>query len=400
METREALIALNLIPGLGSVTIHRLLAAFESPEQIFRASPVALKEILGRFGTEEVIGRILSGDSGTELSAELRRTERAGVQMTTLLDESYPGLLKSIPDPPPILYVKGTLLEEDEAAVAVVGTRRATPYGLNAARHFGRALAQCGITVVSGLAEGIDGAAHEGALEAKGRTLAVLGHGLNFLFPLRHRKLADRITESGALVSEFPMAAPGLKENFPRRNRVIAGLSLGVLVAEAPLKSGALITAREALEQGRDVFAVPGPISSDRSRGTHQLLKEGAKLVEDVRDILQELAPALQERLIRWTGHGACRGSPRLWAPPPGVDPPTAGHPRATRGLLSERCVEGLSQEERKVYEAVPTGTGSTAESISRRAVLNPGRLLSVLTELEMRGLVRQIPGQGYSRSS
>jgi len=374
MEAREALIALNLIPGLGSVTIHRLLAVFESPERIFRASPVALKELLGRFGTEEVIGRILSADSGTELSAELRRAERAGVQMITLLDEPYPGLLKNIPDPPPVLYVKGTLLKEDEAAIAVVGTRRATPYGLNAARQFGRSLAQCGITVVSGLAEGIDGAAHEGALEAKGRTLAVLGHGLHFLFPSRHLKLADRITESGALLSEFPMAAPGLKENFPRRNRVIAGLSLGVLVAEAPLKSGALITAREALEQGREVFAVPGSIFSDRSRGTHQLLKEGAKLAEDVRDILEELGPALSSFVLSLS--------------------------KDKQISQDERCVEGLSEEEVKVYEAVPIGAGSTAESISRRAILNPGKLLSVLTELEMKGLVRQVPGQGYSRSS
>lgn len=373
METREALIALNLIPGLGSVTIHRLLAAFESPERIFRAGPSVLKELLGRFGTEEVIGRILFGDSEERLSAELRRAERAGVQMITVLDEPYPGLLKNIPDPPPVLYVKGTLLEEDEAAIAVVGTRRATPYGLSAARRFGRSLAQCGITVVSGLAEGIDGAAHEGALEGKGRTLAVLGHGLNFLFPSRHLKLADRITESGALVSEFPMAAPGAKENFPRRNRVIAGLSLGVLVAEAPLKSGALITAREALEQGREVFAVPGPIFSDRSRGTHQLLKEGAKLAEDVRDILEELGPALKERLNRWT------------------DP-------AAASLNETAHSSDLSQEERKVYEAVPIGAGSTAEWIRRETAMGPRVLLSALTGLEIKGLIKQVPGQGYSR--
>ncbi len=283
-----------------------------------------------------------------------------------LRDPEYSQLLRQIPDPPPVLYVEGALLKEDGAAVAIVGTRAATAYGLSIARRLGQELARCGITVVSGLAEGIDAAAHEGALEERGRTLAVLGHGLSRIYPACHKGLADRIVRSGALISEFPWEAEPTPWNFPKRNRIISGLSLGVVVVEAPLKSGALITARQAMEQGREVFAVPGPISAIQSRGTHQLLRDGARLVESAQDILEELAPQLKGQLGAWG---------------------------KTEGLN-----QGFSAEEQEVWEAVPAGKGVLFEEVAQAAEMAPSKILAVLTQLELKGAIRQTPGRGYSR--
>ncbi len=288
-----------------------------------------------------------------------------------LKDPGYPELLKKIPDPPAVLYVKGTLLEEDAAAVAIVGTRSATGYGLKAARRLAFELARRGITVVSGLAEGIDGAAHAGALEAGGRTIAVLGHGFQFLYPPQHRGLAEQVAASGALVSEFPMEMEPEKWNFPKRNRIISGLSLGVVVVEAPERSGALITARMAAEQGREVFAVPGPIGVEQSRGTHRLLKDGAKLVEEAEDVLEELTPALKAYLKKF------KQAPALEEP---------------AGVF-------LSEEEAALYKAVPAGAGVMAEDLARSGSWEAPELFSLLTSLELKGLLRQIPGQGYSRT-
>ncbi len=294
------------------------------------------------------------------------------VRKITLQDPDYPELLKALNDPPPALYLKGTLLPEDRFAVAVVGTRNATPYGLLTARRLGKELAQAGITVISGLAEGIDSAAHEGALEAQGRTIAVLGHGFKYLYPPQNRELAERIVASGALVSQFPMETEPAPYRFPERNVVIAGLSLGVVVVEAPLKSGALITAREALDAGREVFAVPGPVSSGKSEGCHRLLKDGAKLTEDVRDILEELASPLRALLQK--------GSDPL-RPPRSQTPP---------GFLSP--------VEAAVYEAIPIGAGVSADRLAEATSTATGQLLPALTALEIRGLIRQLPGQGYWR--
>ena len=371
MKTRDALIELNLIPGLGSATIHRLLEAFDSPEAVFQAHPALLKEILKQYATSEVLQAIRQARDGAGAAPEINRVERAGAKIVTLVDDDYPELLKTISDPPPVLYVKGILLKEDAAAVGLVGTRSASPYGIGMARQLASDLAQSGLTVVSGLAEGIDAAGHEGALEAGGRTIAVLGHGLSHTYPPQHRKLAERIVESGALISEFPMEMPPAAANFPRRNRVISGLSLGVIVVEAPTKSGALITAREALEQGREVFAVPGPVSSVRSRGCHQLLRDGARLVEDSRDVLEELAPALKEQLSGLKQHVVC-SSTRL----------------------------NLSREEHAVYEAIPVGEATVVDSLVEATALSPARVLPLLTTLELKGLICQVPGQGYSRAS
>ena len=371
MESREALIQLNLIPGIGAVSIRRLLNAFPTPEGIFQAHPAALKEILGSHVTSGAVQAILQASDGRGVAHEMEQVSRAEVRIVTLLDSDYPQILKTIADPPPVLYIKGTLFSEDAAAVAIVGTRHATAYGLAVARQFAEGFVRAGMTVISGLAEGIDGAAHQGTLEAKGRTLAVMGHGLNHLFPSCHRKLAEEIVGSGALVSEFPMEIPPGRTNFPRRNRIIAGLSLGVVVVEAPMTSGALITAREALEQGREVFAVPGPVSSVASRGTHQLIKDGAQLVEDAQDVLQELTVPLKEKVGQWKREISAR---------PKVVLPT------------------LSQEESKIFEAIPVAGAAMTDTILQATELHPSKLLVLLTELEMKGLIRQIPGQGYSR--
>ncbi|MBI3322058.1 MAG: DNA-protecting protein DprA [Candidatus Omnitrophica bacterium] len=316
---------------------------------------------------------------------ELNLAREHGARIVTLQGDDYPALLRQIQRPPPVLYVRGSLLEADGAAVAIVGTRRATPYGLSAARELAGDLARAGITVVSGLAEGIDAAAHEGALEAGGRTIAVVGHGLSTLYPARHAKLAERIAGSGAVISEFPMTMPPLAHNFPLRNRVIAGLSLAVLVVEAPEKSGALITAREAADQGREVFAVPGPITSHASRGANGLLRDGAGVVTSAEDILQPLAMKLQEILSRYRVPGTGLGD-RYQVPKGGFVP----------GTVLELA---MPAEEGRVFEQVPAGASASVDALASSTGLPAARLLPILTELEIKGVVRQMPGKGFTRS-
>ncbi len=371
MQTRESYISLNWVPGLGAGGIRLLADHLGSPDRVFRAKPAQWREILGRYATPEVLSGIRAAADGKAAAREIRMARDAGAEILTLGDPGYPKLLAQIHAPPPVLYLKGTLLPEDETAVAIVGTRSATPYGLDHAERFGEELASLGITVVSGLAEGVDRAAHEGALKAGGRTIAVVGHGLSTLYPRHHEELAERVELSGCILSEFPMEMQPHAGNFPRRNRVIAGLSLGVLVVEAPARSGALITAREAMEQGREVFALPGPVSSPQSRGTNALLKDGAKLVCQVRDILEELAPQLKDQLARYRAPAA--------NPAPGAD---------------------LTVEEAQVFHAVPAGLSTGVERIARATTLGPARLMSVLTGLELKGLVRQVPGRGFSRAN
>ena len=375
MDSREALIQLNQVHGLGSVMIHRLLSALGSAEAVLAAPLSAWRELLGRFGTDDVVEGLRRAGQGEGLAEELERARKRNAQVRTLLDADYPALLRQISDPPPVLYVRGTLREEDEAAVAIVGTRAATPYGLAAARSLAGELGRAGVTVVSGLAEGIDAAGHEGALEGGGRTIAVVGHGLSTLYPARHVKLAERVASSGAVVSEFPMWMPPAQMNFPRRNRVIAGLSLGVIVVEAPLKSGALITAHEAAEQGREVFGVPGPITSRASQGVNALLRDGAGVVTGAEDILHALASKLDEVLKRYRAPKAEVEGERRFS-----------FPR-------------LSEEESQVFGQVPTANGTTVDTLAAATDLPPARLLSILTELEIKGVIRQMPGKGFTRS-
>lgn len=287
VSSRIRCILLNLIPGIGSTAWRLLLDRLGGVEGIGQADAGLLRA--AGLSPAKAAAVIAIRDDAPKADEELALAARHGTRIVTWADDGYPPQLRTIPDPPLALYVRGELCAGDRAAVAVVGARRASLYGLQCAARFGEELAARGITVVSGLALGIDGAAHEGALRAGGRTVAVLGGGLARLYPPQHAALAEQVAAHGAVISEYPMTMPSLPEQFPRRNRIISGLSLGVVVVEAASRSGSLITADCALEQGREVFAVPGPVMSETSRGTHRLVRQGAALVTCAEDVLDEL---------------------------------------------------------------------------------------------------------------
>jgi DNA processing protein len=282
---------LMLTEGVGPQTARELLNHFGLPENIFGANYSALQKCVN-----EKLALTLSSAPDdrirTQIDATLDWCNHAGNQVLSFADANYPSSLLTIPDPPPLLYVKGRSELLTRKSIAIVGSRNATVQGIQNARRFAHVLSTAGLTVISGLALGIDGAAHEGALSdvaTEGSTIAVTGTGLDLVYPAKHRELAHQIAAQGCLVSEYPLGTPGIASNFPRRNRIISGLSQGVLVVEAAAQSGSLITARSALEQGRDVFAIPGSIHSPLSKGCHQLIRQGAKLVESAQDILEEI---------------------------------------------------------------------------------------------------------------
>jgi len=286
MDEARYWLAFSLSPHIGSSRIQQLIAYFGGLEAAWKASPAEWLEVgLPR----SVVNDLRQHRDKLDMVAEWKKIMGAGAHIITLTDANYPVPLRTISNPPALLYVRGELRQEDDLALAIVGTRRATHYGKDAARYLARELAANGVTIVSGLAQGIDSAAHEGALEGKGRTIAVFGSGIDQVYPREHEALAERISQNGALVSEFAIGTPPHALNFPRRNRIMSGLALGVLVAEAPARSGALITVESALEQGRDVFAVPHSIFSSSGSGANQLIQEGAKLVMQPQDILSEL---------------------------------------------------------------------------------------------------------------
>lgn len=278
-------VSLSQISGLGSQTFCRLLQAFGSPDQIYATSFTQLREIVA----EPVALAIKSGPDPESAQATLAWLDQENNHIVTLADRHYPTTLLEIPDPPPMFYAKGNLDCLKQPCIAIVGSRNASPQGEKNAEDFSQALAQHQYCIVSGMALGIDGAAHRGALKAKGKTIAVVGTGLDIVYPARHRDLAHQIVEQGLIISEFSLGTPSRAQNFPRRNRIISGLSQGCLVVEANTQSGSLITARIATEQGREVFAIPGSIHSPLSKGCHDLIKQGAKLVDSIQDILNEL---------------------------------------------------------------------------------------------------------------
>jgi DNA processing protein len=360
------------IPGVGPVLFQRLLARFGEPARVFQASG---EDLLGVKGVNQDLARdLLSFRDWDRVEAELAALAAAGAEVILPDDPRFPTRLKEIPYPPPLLFLKGALLPQDDLALALVGTRAASYYGLKTCRRLAGALAARGVTVVSGLARGIDSAAHQGALENSGRTLAVLGCGLDVVYPPENLKLYEAIAQQGALISEFPLGTPPEAKNFPIRNRIISGLALGVVVVEAGLKSGTSITVRYALDQGREVFAVPGPIDSPTSVGPHRLIQEGAKLVQDPEDIFAEL-PHLK------------KGKRPLFAAPervretaPAAAAPAPSHPSSPEDpLLALLGSDPLSLEE-----------------IVRATRLPAAEVLSRLTILELEGLIRELPGKRY----
>jgi DNA processing protein len=300
----SAWLRLALTPGIGGETQRKLLSAFGLPEVIFSTSREALAQVI----SARSVDLLLAPHPADRVESALRWSEAEGQQIVTLADPEYPQLLLQIPDPPILLYVRGRIDLLNKPALAIVGSRHPTPQGSHNAERFAAAFSQAGLSITSGLALGIDAAAHRGALSVDGDTVAFIGTGIDRIYPAQNKQLAINISRSGAVVSELPLGTPPAASNFPRRNRLISGISLGVLVVEAAIESGSLITSRLACEQGREVFAIPGSIHSPQSRGCHQLIKQGAKLVESVDDVLEEL---------RWPTGLPLRSNARLAEPSP-----------------------------------------------------------------------------------
>jgi DNA processing protein len=349
---------LTLTPGVGAATQRQLLAAFGLPECIYDAGFASVAAVIGA----PAAGKLLDHDATAALDLALEWQARPGNAILTLGDAAYPASLLEIPDPPVVLYVKGDSALLSRPAVAVVGARSATPQGEANAEAFSTALSAAGLTIVSGLALGIDAAAHRGGLSGPGSTVAVIGTGADRIYPARNAELARRIAESGAIISEFPLGIGPLAHNFPRRNRLIAGLASGVLVVEAAVKSGSLITARLATDCGREVFAIPGSIHSPLARGCHRLIRDGAKLVESAADILEEL---------------------RL--------PPAEVAPARDLALIE------VSGEEARVLDAVGHDPVDV-DTLVHRTSLTPEALYAILLTLELEGRVSRLPGGRLQR--
>ena len=352
-----AWLRLTLVPGVGGETRRALLKAFGPPDAIFAAGQGGLAGVVG----VELADRLLHHECAADVDAALAWAAQPGNRLLTLADAEYPQSLLGADDPPILLYAKGRVELLNHPALAIVGSRNATAQGLRDAEAFARALGESGLCIVSGLALGIDAAAHRGALGTGSGTVAVIGTGADRLYPARNESLARAIAENGVVISEFPLGTPALAGNFPRRNRIIAGLGLGCLVVEAAPRSGSLITARLAAESGREVFAIPGSIHSPLSHGCHQLIRQGAKLVETARDILEEL---------RW-------------------DVPPADAP----GQTDE---EGPHDTER-VFACLGDAP-CDLDTLAERSGLTPAELLAILLPMELAGRIAQLPGGLYQR--
>ncbi len=289
-------LGLHLVQHIGSLRLQHLVDVFGDARAVWNAPEARLREANL---PAAALTQLLEARLSLDLEAEFAKVEQAGAHLITLADSDYPDLLRAIHDPPPVLYVRGSLLPTDSRSLAIVGTRRATRYGQDVAHRMALWLARQDVTIISGLAHGVDENAHKGALDADGRTLAILGCGIDSVYPSGSEQLADAIADNGALISEFPIGTPPTGKNFPRRNRIISGLSLGVLVAEAPERSGALITVESALEQGRDVFAIPANIFNPMGNGCNHLIQDGAKLVMRASDVLDELDIAYSRQQTR-----------------------------------------------------------------------------------------------------
>ncbi len=351
----EYWVALSLIPGLGGEKFRRLLQAFGLPEQVFAASIASLRQVV----SESIAHEISRGIDRSKTATLLTWLENPQNRIVTLSDAEYPPALLEIPDPPPLLYLKGRVELLGKPGIAIVGSRNATPQGEKTAEAFAHTLSDAGLTVISGMALGIDTAAHNGGLAGAAHSIAVVGTGLDIVYPARNRPLAHRLADEGLLVSEFPLGTPAIASNFPRRNRIISGLSRGCLVVEAALRSGSLITARQAAEQGREVFAIPGSIHSSLAKGCHALIKQGAKLVESAQDVLEELN----------------------WAAPSATPTLTPANSPEDEGLLA------LLGHDPIAIDALVIRSGLTADGVS-----------AMLLHMELAGKIACLPGGLYQR--
>jgi DNA processing protein len=361
------------VKGLGPVTYTRLINRFGSPEAIRSLDAHTLVE-KGEISPSlaRALHQPISAESQDHIAKELQAVQDGRFSILTLADAHYPPRLKTITDPPPVLWCTGQLQDRDQHALAVVGSRKGSHIGRTFTRQLSGDLAALGFTIVSGLARGIDAAAHEGALVSSGRTLAVLGCGIDRLYPPEHGPLRQRIEQQGAVLSEFPMGTLPHSYHFPQRNRVISGLSLGVIVTEATSRSGSLITARMALEQNREIFAVPGNVTNTLTRGPHRLIKDGAKLVENPLDIVEEILPMLE--------------------------PSFRDHlEKQQLALQSQPSTPSLGPEEQRLFDCISLDPVSLDDLISQGSYA-PSEVMSILLSLEIKGLIKQIPGLQYIR--
>ncbi len=358
MDRRDFYLGLSLIRGVGATLALRIAKRYDSRDTLISAP---LEELASIDGVRGVTARnILSFDWEGEIRQEKEKAEKCGAGIISIEDSGYPARLKEIYDPPVILYKKGELHDYDRVSIAIVGSRLPTPYGRTMTERLAGGLAERGVTVVSGFARGIDTIAHTSSLKSGGRTIAVLGSGIDVIYPPENRELAKEIIKNGAVISEFPMGCQPERMNFPRRNRIISGLTTGTIVVEAAEKSGAIITANYALEQGRDVFAVPGPVSSAKSRGTNRLIKMGAKLVEDADDVIEEFSTSLKISL------------------------------EGKKGERRENIE--LTDEEKNLYNFIPDD-GIDIDNLIEVSNLPAGRVSAILLKLEIKGLVRKMSG-------
>lgn len=357
MTETEAFVALNMLPRIGPVRVRRLLEAFGSPEKVLAAKAKDLCAVNG-IG-EEVASSVLKWEEQVDLGAELDRVAKAGAHVVTLNSPEYPALLREIHDPPTVLYVRGVIPKA--TAIGVVGTRKPSHYAAECAKKLSYQLAYAGVTVVSGLARGVDTAAHQATLAAKGHTIAVLGSGLDYLYPPENAELADKIAETGAVITEFSMQTKADRQTFPMRNRIISGLSVGLLVVEAGTTSGALISATQAGEQGRSIYAVPGRIDQPKAIGSNRLIQQGAKLVLSAQDILDDMGLLFSEK-------------PELNKPAPAAE---------------------LTAKEEAVRDAIGDDEATMDEIIAKCGLPTPD-VSSTLLALEMRKLVKQLPGSRF----
>lgn len=361
MSNQKYWLGLSLVQQMGSVRIQQLVSNFGTARDAWQASEYLLRQArLPR----KALSSLLELRRTLDLDAELAKVTSIGAYLITWADSSYPENLRHIVDPPPLLYVRGTLLSSDMLALSIVGTRRATRYGIDVANRMGYWLASQDVTIVSGMALGVDSAAHRGAIQANGRTIAVLGSGIDIIYPRENEKLAEDIIEHGALISEFSLGIPPIGKNFPRRNRIISGLSLGILIAEAPKNSGAIITAETALEQGRDVFAIPANIFNEMGAGSNKLIQDGAKLVMRASDVLDELNVSYSNRVVEQKTETI-----------------------APSGDLEIQVLTILDSEPLHIDEII------------RETGLSTSEVSSTLAILELKGLAQMVGGMQYCRT-